>query len=180
VTAYVEPSGFDVSKIDIPTIRLAGSVPAAPNSAVVGDHDRDGIPDIALKFSRAALDPLLTPRVNSLVLTGSLVTGESFTGSADVRVIDSHRNTSVVPNPFNPSGLLAFRTLSPGRVTVTMYDVHGRPVRTLIEKEVLPAGEHEVEIDGRGRGGEVLPSGIYFYSVQSPDGSSTGRFAILK
>jgi hypothetical protein len=184
VTGYIElPNGFDSSDIDIATVRLAGSVPTGSRSAIIGDHNRNGVPDLMLKFRRAALDPLLTLGVNSLEVTGSLVTGENFAGTDEVRVIDNgggHQAASVAPNPLNPSGVLAFNTEKPGRVRVTMFDLHGRLVRTLMEMPLLPAGEHAVRIDGRGERGELLPSGVYFYSVNSPDGTVTGRFAILK
>jgi hypothetical protein len=183
VTAYIEPVGFDAANINLSTVRLAGSVQAVSKFAVLGDHDADGIPDLMLKFSREALDPLLTPGRNSLELTGSLVTGESFAGTGEVRVIHNsggHLTASVGPNPLNPSGVLVFRTLKPGRVRVTIFDLHGRLVRTLTDTPRLPAGEQEVRIDGRGERGEVLPSGVYFYRVISPDGTITGRFAILK
>jgi len=65
-------------------------------------------------------------------------------------------------------------------VRITMFDLHGRLVRTLIETPYLPAGEHDVLIDGRGARGEVLSSGVYFYRVGSPDGNVTGRVVILK
>jgi hypothetical protein len=112
-----------------------------------------------------------------------LVTGESFAGTDEVRVIDNGgglQAASVAPNPFNPSGMLSFNTVKPGRVTVAMFDLHGRLVRTLVEMPLLPAGEHAVRIDGRGERGEERPSGVYFYRVNSPDGTVTGRFAILK
>src|SRR5439155_649375 len=66
VTAYIEPSGFEAASIDITSLRLAGSVPPAPKFAVVGDHDRNGKPDLMVKFHREALDPLLTLGVNEL------------------------------------------------------------------------------------------------------------------
>jgi hypothetical protein len=183
LTAYLEPSGFDPASIDISTVRLAGSVPTGSRSAIVGDHNTNGIPDLMLKFPRTALDPLLTLGVNALEVTGSLVTGENFAGTDDVRVIDpggDHLAAAVAPNPFNPSAMLSFNTVKPGRVRVTMFDLHGRLVRTLMEMPLLPAGEHAVRIDGRGERGEELPSGVYFYRVNSPDGAVTGRFAILK
>jgi len=183
VTAYLEPSGFDPESIDISTLRLAGSVPAVSKFAIIGDHNRNGIPDLMLKFSRVALDPLLQLAVNSLEVTGLLVTGESFTGTGEVRVIDSGRGfqtASVSPNPLNPSGVLAFTTVKSGNVRVTMFDLQGRLVRTLMETARLPAGEHKVRIDGRGLQGDVLPSGVYFYRIDSPDGASTGHFAVLK
>jgi hypothetical protein len=185
VTGYIElPIGFDPSAIDIATVRLAGSVPAVVSKvALVGDHDGNGTPDLMVKFSRGTLDPLLTVGVNDLEVIGSLVTGEDFVGSDEVRVIDppgTQLAASVAPNPLNPSGMLSFSTVKPGRVRVRMFDPHGRLVRTLMEIPYLPAGQHAVRIDGRGEGGEVLCSGVYFYHVNSPDGTITGRIAILK
>jgi len=91
-----------------------------------------------------------------------------------------HRTALVAPNPLNPSGVLAFNTVKPGRVSVTMFDLQGRLVRTLMEAPYLPAGEQELRIDGLGERGTVLPSAVYFVRVNSPDGTLTGRFAILK
>src|SRR6266704_608224 len=71
VNAYIEPSEFAPTSIDISTLRLAGSVAAAPKFAVVGDHNRNGTPDLMVRFGRSALDPLLAPGVDSLELTGS-------------------------------------------------------------------------------------------------------------
>lgn len=183
VTAHIEPNGFEPTSIDISTVRLAGSVSAETKFAVVGDHDRDELPDLMLKFSRAALEPLLTPGVNALVLTGSLMTGESFSGTDEVRVInppDDHPTASVAPNPLNPAGVLTLRTTSQGSVTMKMFDLQGRLVRTLMETQILPAGLHEVGIDGRGERGEVLASGVYYYRVETSEGVVTGRVAILK
>jgi hypothetical protein len=112
-----------------------------------------------------------------------LVTGENLVGTDAVRVIDNgggHKAASVAPNPLNPSGMLSFNTVKPGHVTVTMFDLQGRLVQTLLDAPLMPAGKHEVRIDGRGLRGEVLHSGVYFYRVDSPDGTVTGRFAILK
>ena len=181
LTAYIEPSGFAPTSIDFSTVRLAGSVSAAPKFAVVGDHNGNWISDVTVKFSRSALDPLLTLGVNSLELTGSLMTGESFVGTDQVRVIDNGgQAASVAPNPLNPSGMLSFKTVKPGHVSVTMFDLQGRLVRRLMEMPNLPAGEHEVRIDGWGDRGEALPSGVYFYRMDAPDGTVTGRLAILK
>jgi len=177
------PSGFDPANIDLSTLRLDGAVPAASKFAVIGDHDGDGARDLMVKFSRNALDPLLIPGMNELEVTGSLVTGEAFLGTGEIRVIaplNAALSASVTPNPLNPAGVLTIRTTIPGPVKVRMFDIQGRLVRTLLEAPLLPAGAREVVIDGRGQRGEVLVSGVYFYRVDSPDGASTGHFAVLK
>jgi hypothetical protein len=183
VTAYVEPSGFDPANIDLTTLRLATSVPAVSKFALVGDHNANGFPDLMVKFAREALDPLLTVGVNRLELTGSLTTGESFTGADSVMVIDpptTPLSASVAPNPLNPAGVLAFVTSKPGRVKVTMFDVNGRLVRTLVDSAFLERGSHKVSIDGRDRQGNALATGVFFYRVETVEGSASGRIAIVK
>ena len=183
VTAYIEPSGFEAASIDIRSLRLAGSVPPAPKFAVVGDHDRNGKPDLMVKFGREALDPVLTLGLNELQVTGSLVTGEEFKGSDRVRVIQpgqGPRPATISPNPLNPEGILTFQTIAAGRVSVMMFDLQGGLVRTLAEIPLLPAGEHELRFDGRGDGGKSLASGVYFYRIETAAGLQTGRFVVLK
>jgi hypothetical protein len=94
-----------------------------------------------VKFSRAALDPLLTTGVVELEVTGSLVTGEGFTGSDEVRVIHppaAPLSASVTPNPLNPAGVLTFETSRPGPVRVTIFDVRGRKIRVLMDAPTRP------------------------------------------
>ncbi len=184
-TGYIElPTGVDPSRIDYPTLRLAGSVPAAgPKVPVVGDHDGNGIPDLMVKFSRELLDPLLTPGTNRLVVTGALLSGERFEGADSVRVIDPRHqplSAAVSPNPLNPLGVLTFETAQSGQVSIYLFDIQGRLVRRLLESKSVQEGSHEVLIDGRGEAGQPLASGVYFYRVEAPGGSVSGRFAVLK
>jgi hypothetical protein len=52
-------------------------------------------------------------------------------------------------------------------------------VRTLLDTQVLSAGAHGVRVDGRGRGGEALASGVYFYRVETGGGVIIGRVAVV-
>jgi len=183
LTAYIELVGFDPASIDATTLRLAGSVPPIPKVSSVGDHDGDQIPDFKVKFSRETLDPLLVPGVNQLEITGSLVTGEEFKGSDEIRVIDppgARLSASAAPNPLNPTGILTVRTERQGPLTVSMFDLQGRLVRRLLDRQNVGPGIHEVGIDGRGRRGETLASGVYLYRVETTEGMLTGRVVILK
>lgn len=94
------------------------------------------------------------------------------------------------PNPFNPStkiqfvipnavrNLKDFSSQAPRNdnnlVTLKVYDVLGNEVATLVNEE-LPAGEYEVEFDG-----VELPSGIYFYQLQSNEFIQTKKMILLK
>ena len=183
ITAFIEPTDFDVAEINPSSIRLEGIAPVGQKVTTITDHDRDGLPDLELKFSLSALAPLLSVGDQTLRVTGSLVTGESFGGSDHVRVIDppgTHPVAAVAPNPLNPVGVLTFSTTKPGTVSIRVFDPQGRLVTVLVEARWFDAGSHEVRIDGRGEGGRPYSSGAYFYRVDSPDGTMTGRFAILK
>jgi uncharacterized repeat protein (TIGR01451 family) len=184
VTVYIElPSDFNPTAIDISSLRLDDSIPVESKFAVVGDHDTDGVADLMVKCRRQALAPQLAPGENQIKVGGMLRTGDRFEGSDVVHVIDQGGealSASVAPNPLNPSGVLAFRTAAPGAVRVRLFDLQGRLIRTLLETTVLPAGRHEVVIDALGARGEALPSGLYFYRLETPNGNISGRFAILK
>ncbi len=84
------------------------------------------------------------------------------------------------PNPLNPFGTLQFATTAPGDVTIRLFDLTGRLVRTLLPRQRLEAGEHTVTIDGRDSRGSTLATGVYFYRIEMPGGMSQGRFVVAK
>ena len=89
VTAYIElPPGYDISQIDIFSIRLNGTVPALTKPTKVGDHDNDGVPDLMVKFNRAAVQNTLTVGEEVKVTITGEVAGIAFEGSDTIRVID--------------------------------------------------------------------------------------------
>ena len=68
------------------------------------------------------------------------------------------------PDPFNPSTTIDFSTPGAGPVTLVVYDVLGRQVRTLVSG-TLPPGAHSVRWDGRDSRGIPAGSGVYFYRL---------------
>ena len=63
------------------------------------------------------------------------------------------------PNPFNPSTVIDFSLNQRGPVSLLIYDVAGKPVRTLVSG-VKTAGQHSKEWDGRDNQGKQVPSGV--------------------
>ena len=83
------------------------------------------------------------------------------------------------PNPFNPQTVIRFGLPRAQEVTLAVYDLQGRRVRTLLQG-LQAAGRHEVVWRGRDdRGGEVA-SGLYFYRLSSEDGQLTRKMLLLK
>jgi hypothetical protein len=83
------------------------------------------------------------------------------------------------PNPFNPSTNIAFALPKAGKVEVSVYNVLGQEVNTLVSEE-LAAGEHTIVWDGRNSSGNAVSSGIYFYRIVAGDFSQTKKMLMLK
>jgi hypothetical protein len=70
------------------------------------------------------------------------------------------------PNPFNPLTTIEYSLSSPGRVSVRVYDLAGRVVRTLIDSAV-DAGPHMAMWDGTTDTGQRAASGVYFVKMEA-------------
>jgi len=78
------------------------------------------------------------------------------------------------PNPFRGSTAIEYSVERPGAVQFRIRDVSGRVIRTLAAHPEA-AGVHEAVWDGRDQGGNLLPSGIYFYRAEDLAGrAATG------
>ena len=65
------------------------------------------------------------------------------------------------PNPFNPTTEIAYTIRTAGHVEIMVYDVLGRQVASLVNKEMIP-GKYTVNFDAGN-----LASGIYIYRIQA-------------
>jgi hypothetical protein len=85
-----------------------------------------------------------------------------------------------VPNPFNPSTTIRYDVPSGGgAVTLRIYDVGGRLVRTLVEGPQT-TGRKTVIWDGKDDGGRSAASGVYFSRLQAPGYNKTLKMVLLK
>jgi len=160
------------------------AVPAERSVAL--DSDGDGVAELQACFAREDLEKLLSylrgRHAVNVTVQGQLITGGRFGGFLSLVVLGTGKPTraTVTPNPLNPQGTLTFSLATPGSVTVRLYDLGGRSVRTVVNAERFPTGVHRITIDGRDERGAELASGVYFYRVETPEGASTGRFVVLK
>ncbi len=78
------------------------------------------------------------------------------------------------PNPFNPSTIIRYTIPENGFVKIKIFDILGREVSTLINKE-QNSGNYEVEFDASN-----LTSGVYFYRIQAGDFVQTKKMVLMK
>jgi hypothetical protein len=84
-----------------------------------------------------------------------------------------------VPNPFNPSTTIRFGMPEAGPVSLTIHNVVGQTVLTLVEGRVEP-GVHTVLWDARDATGRDVASGVYLYRLTSQHGVRTRRMLLVK
>jgi hypothetical protein len=114
----------------------------------------------AIKFTTDPPDPYPGTDVEESVLDGV--------------VLDGNR-----PNPFNPVTAIRFAVPSRGRVELSVYDVAGRRVATLVDGEV-DGGYHDAVWDGRTDSGEGVATGIYFARLSAFGEERTHKMILLK
>jgi hypothetical protein len=84
------------------------------------------------------------------------------------------------PNPFNPATTIAYDLDASLAVTLAVYDVSGRRVRTLVGGEVSGPGRYERVWDGRDDAGRTVASGVYFYRLDAGGFTETRRMVLIK
>ena len=83
------------------------------------------------------------------------------------------------PNPFNPETNIRFDLPADGRVELTVFNVLGRKVKSLIDDH-LPAGSHIVTWDGRDDSDQPVASGVYLYRLVASGKSDSRKMMLLK
>lgn len=106
----------------------------------------------------------------------------SFVTPANILGIESDRNgvpldfrlSQNYPNPFNPSSVITYDIAARGHVTLTIYDVLGRKMETLVDAVRSP-GRYEVTFNARN-----FSSGVYFYTLTEGANRITKKMLLLE
>jgi parallel beta-helix repeat protein len=111
-----------------------------------------------------------------------VVTGGSAAATAPQRETSAAPSFAAVmtPNPLRVEATLSFSTTQESSALVQVFDASGRRVRTLMRTSNLPAGRHTARFDGKDATDRRVASGIYFYRVDTREGTLRGRFIVLR
>ena len=191
----------DVSNPLAPAI--VGDVPVAcptggPNAVTVFDalvyfYAPDGIlrvanvssPSLPAEIASIPVADLSTlsvspPFVYALGLFGHVLQFETDLATGiDVRPPSSVVLRQNYPNPFNPSTTISFELSSRAAVRVEIFGARGALVRTLAD-EIMDAGPHALEWNGRDDGQSAVGSGVYFYRLTADGHSQAKKMVVLK
>jgi hypothetical protein len=104
----------------------------------------------------------------------------TITGAEDFPIPERYALYQNKPNPFNPTTVIRYDVpAGGGHITLEVYDVAGRLVRTLVD-DAQPAGEKRVTWDGRDNRGDSAASGVYFYRLQTATYVKTLKMTLLR
>lgn len=121
----------------------------------------------------------ITTRVSAYASWIQSVIAANSTPSGVIDGIPGARLLSVAPNPFNPRATIHFDLPGASMVLLSVYDVAGHLVRTLVD-ESLAQGSHEAVWDGRDSSGREVASGSFMARLESGGKVETRGLALVR
>ncbi len=85
----------------------------------------------------------------------------------------------VRPNPFSTGTTIPFSTRQPGSVQLSIYDVTGRLIRTVVDRP-LTLGQHEATWDARDQSGVRVAAGLYFVRLRTGGEAHTQKVVVAR
>ncbi|MBI5474157.1 MAG: VCBS repeat-containing protein [Ignavibacteriae bacterium] len=164
------------------------------------DLDRDGREDIILPYqalsdsvtyraltwnvSLSKYDTVLTKTANPKRWSLRVIERDPSAGVEvkNLTVIspDDYKLEQNYPNPFNPSTTIGFFLPIRDKISLKVYDVVGREVRTLISNEEFERGTSRIVWDGKDNSGKLAASGTYFYTLRFGNFEKTSKMLLVK
>ena len=95
------------------------------------------------------------------------------------RVIKSLKLLQNYPNPFNPSTSIEYEIPKAGVVKITIYDINGRLIKTIIRQHQA-GGSYQVQWNSQNEHNVKLASGIYVYRIKFGDSIISKKMILVK
>ena len=129
---------------------------------------------------------LLDSSDNDLTTIGSTVKIDHLSLEGAVTSVALNDNTPLTfaldqnyPNPFNPSTIISYALPQASHVTIKIYDMLGREIKTLVNSE-QNAGILNIQWNGDNNFGSKVSTGAYIYMIQAGDFFQAKKMILLK
>lgn len=117
--------------------------------------------------------------INAAELKYMALTATTDIGEISDVIPTAFELTQNFPNPFNPSTEIEFSIPRAGHVKMSVYNILGQRVTTLIDEDVS-AGTYQVTWDGKSSSGQDVSSGMYFLIMQTAESVMSRKMILLK
>ena len=112
---------------------------------------------------------------NEMAILFTTNSSDSFLDSKNIIIPSEVTLNQNYPNPFNPSTQIEFELTQSEMVSLNIYNLNGMLVSTLLNQKFLNIGKHNYTLDASN-----LPSGLYFYKLQTSAGILSKKMILLK
>ena len=162
-------------------ITLTGTYDTTNNGIVVNltaleDCDSDGDPACDSDDTRMVLSDTDALAIESSFISSAWTVGDSALDNEQPLVYALSAN---YPNPFNPSTTIDYSIANAGEVSIIVYDMMGRHVRTLVSDFSTP-GSYSVTWDAKNNEGISVSAGMYVYKMISGDFVKVNKMLLVK
>ena len=170
---------YSLQRGDAGSFSIDANTGQMKTSAALDYETKNSYTDLAVRATDGA------GRVGSVLVTVNVTDVAGAAPSIETLVLpETTELLSNYPNPFNPETWIPYQLAEPAEVTLTIYDIRGRVVRTL-RLGHQPAGFYRnrskaAHWDGRNYLGEKVATGIYFYTLKAGDYMATRKLLIRK
>jgi hypothetical protein len=118
-------------------------------------------------------------RIDSASLNGGLSPVEVVSSPAALSLPKAFGLSQNWPNPFNPETQISYSLSQASQVTLTIYDVAGQTVATLVQDHQA-SGDYTIRWNARNDAGQSVASGIYFYRLDAGSITMTRKMSLLR
>jgi hypothetical protein len=171
------PDQFDADTLAVSPMFRWNTTSGTNYGGLWWEHPTSGGKTVFWSFGlEGANDSIAGVSYKSVAITKVLdwMNGITSTPDIDAAVPMSMALFNNYPNPFNPATTITYAVPSDRSVSLVVYDMLGRQVRTLVN-EKQSAGTHSIAFDASN-----LSSGIYLYTLRSGNFSQTKKMMVLK
>lgn len=118
-------------------------------------------------------------RINSVIWSIEINRAPVAVNDHDTHWPEGYSLFQNYPNPFNPSTTIKFALPNAADVTIKIYNLLGKEVRTLLNQFHL-AGVHSVVWDALDHSGQKVPSGVYLYKIMTENFVDAKKLLLIK
>ena len=188
-------TGWSVYKsVNPDTTMYPGNVAGTNHKFVdrLTDIDNDGYPEIICAYqgevdsiwqvtgtdSAYIANPFYSPI--RIIEFGDSELGEVVSINPTMITPDDYVLGQAYPNPFNPVTCIDYFLPINKNITLSVYNLRGELVTTLVDNEYMQAGNHNVIWNGTDMNGSPLSSGVYVYTLKYGNFSKSQKMTLLK
>lgn len=142
-------------------------------SANIYDVSKDGRPDLLISI----VDACNEPRSQTYYYENKTYTSINETQTSKIYGYDLLKN---YPNPFNNATTIVFNIPKPTNLSLSIYNLNGRHIVSLINDQRFTAGRHKLIWNGRNKQGKEVSSGVYFVKLQNGRESEFKKLLLVK